>query len=105
MNIEFNGKSTDFQFVSDGKSWNLDGRIKSLQIVPFCHTIHLSLFNDPNWNFHPRKSAKLHYTLDGTRHTLTVFPKILIRTVNEPPRRSTDTQTWTTFVLYARDCK
>lgn len=105
MIMEFDGKSTDFQFVSDNKSWNLDGRIKSLQIVPFCHAIHLSLFNDPHWDFKPRKSAKLHYTLDGTRHTLTVFPKILMRTVNEPPRRNPDMPPWTTFVLYARDCK
>lgn len=105
MIIEFDGNSTDFQFVSDCKSWNLDGRIKSLQIVQFSHTVHLSLFNDPHLDFKPRKSTKLHYTLDGTGHTLTVFPKTLMRTVNEPPRRNPDMPTWTTFVFYARDCK
>ena len=103
--LDFDGNSTDITLVSDDPAWKLDGRIKSLQIDPFCHTIHLSLFNYYDWRFNPRKSAKLTYVKDNVKTTLTVFPKILLKTESLSRPDDPTKPHYTTFTLYARTRK
>ena len=106
MNLfTLDGNSTDFNFKSDDKAWNLDGKIKEIQVDNFCHTIHLSLFNFQDWKFRPKKSAKLTYTINGTTETLTVFPKVLLKRETIPPPDRPEEPAFTTFTLYAREKK
>ena len=100
--LYLNGTQAEVNFVSDDQAWSQAlGYVKSIELDPFCHTLRLTLFNAYDWTFKPRKSAKLNYTQDGKKHTLTIFPKILLSSVTTPPP-DTGNPPWTTFTLYAR---
>lgn len=102
MQLYLNSTQAEVNFVSDDPAWSQAlGYVKFIELDPFCHTLRLALFNSYDWKFKPRKSAKFNYTLDGKKHTLTIFPKILLSSVTTSPP-DTCTPPWTTFTLYAR---
>lgn len=102
MQLYLNDTQAEVNFVSDDPAWSQAlGYVKSIELDTFSHTLRLALFNSYDWKFKPHKSAKFNYTLDGKKHILTIFPKILLSSVTTPPP-DTCTPPWTTFTLYAR---